>query len=962
LNDGDAAISAIAVDSREVGAGCIFFAREGWFIDSHQFIPQAIASGASALVVTRPDAVPAGCGIPVLVSDNEDRDLGLLADRFYASPTSALRVFGITGTNGKTSVAWLLAHVLEQAGERPAIIGTVGHSFNGVTRVARNTTPDGLFIHRFARECLDQGATALVMEVSSHGIELQRIAGVAFDVVAFTNLTVDHIDFHKTFDGYRAAKTQLFTLVSDDSRSRGKSVHRIVNVSSAEGECLANVVEARGDKATRVTVSDTIQTKMSVQISDCRTIDFRLTGSLTVDGVTKSVELGMPGLHNAENLAVVLGMARAVCPTWSNALPSLAHYRGVRGRIERVGANADASSNLPAAFVDYAHTPDAVERVVAVITDSGLAAESTILVGAGGDRDATKRPLMLKAALAAGGRVVVTSDNPRSENAADIADQMCADLSDEERARVTVDLDRGRAIVAAVTSNPAGGVWVLGKGHERYQEVAGTRFHFDDAQWVRWALWSMAEEVALSDVPFLAGWSIVDLAEAMGGRVEQNSAGLINRWFTDTRSPVRNGVFVALTGPRFDGHTFVSAAVDAGARVVVVERAVAVPEGVAVIVVDDTLTALQSAAARLLRERRSMARGFRVVAITGSNGKTTTKELVGALFAATGRQVLSTPGNWNNDIGLPLTVGMLRVGDDCAVLEMGAGQRGDIARLSAIAQQDTGVITSIGYAHVEGLGGLDGVRTEKLGVLAARRPPVAILPGIDAAGLRAHLSRDYPARVIEAGGANSPLRVSQAGGGDNVHVVASDGGLDGTFSFPLRGVHNLDNLCTALIAFAATQNGDFSWPSVDEITEALSAFVLPGGRQKSVRIGDRLMVDDTYNANPSSVAAALNLLSSYSSPRWVVLGDMEELGQTSESLHHGVGVQAAELADRVIAIGLRSSATASGAGAKGVHFENWQSASLWLAEHTPPEATIWVKGSRAAGLERLVAALKQAWE
>jgi murE/murF fusion protein len=952
LVDGDPTISSIAVDSRLVTPGSLYFAREGWFIDSHQFIPQAVAAGASAIVVTRPDAVPPACPVPVLVSTNEDRDLGLLADRFFAHPTHRLLVVGVTGTNGKTSVAWMTAAVLEARGHRPIVIGTVGHAFAGRVVNARNTTPDGLFIHGYAAQCLAQGATALVMEVSSHGLQLQRIAGVAFDVVAFTNLTPDHLDYHKTFDAYREAKALLFSSVVEYSRAQGKSPVRVINISSQEGMSLAERHSQQSDALMTVCTSDSRRDDARLVVDATNRDVTGSSGSVYLDAQPFPFVLHQPGAHNLENLAVVCGIAASVNGSQLlRGIDALQGFAGVPGRLELVAAQHAPEGP---AFVDYAHTPDATVRISDVIVQSGQGGDSHIVLGAGGNRDRSKRPLMLQAALLAGGHVTITADNPRDERPEDICAQMCE--GELNNPRVTVELDRARAICGAIDRAPAGGVWILGKGHERTQEIAGQFYHFDDAQWARWALTRRRQAIALADVPFVSGWSLRDLARITGARVHGQLTRTLGPWFTDTRAPVVGGLFVALVGERHDAHDHLQAAVDAGARCLLVSRPPAMDCPIPWVQVDDTLAALTALAKQALVERRTMMSPLWTIGLTGSNGKTTTKEMVAALLRARGQSVLATPGNWNNEIGVPLTVGGLCIGHDCAVLEMGAGAPGDIAHLAAIGGHDVGVVTSIGPAHLERLGGLDGVRREKARVLVARPDTVAVVPLDERDRLLATLER-APATVWTFGGVGADLTVEVSG---DVALLSGPGGWVCEVPIPLGGYHNACNLAAAILAISANRAGGLELPAAALVQQAMATLQVSGGRLRRVPMAGRLVIDDAYNANPASVAASLSLLKAAQGVRVAVLGGMEELGDRSEELHRQTGAVAASCADLVVAVGPRAQAIADGAGEVAVWVNTIDEAVERLAMVAAP-ATLLVKASRAARLERVVQGLATRW-
>ena len=975
LRDGDADVTAIVTDSRAVVPGALFFAREGWFVDSHRFLASAQEQGATSFVVTRPDALEGTDYAPVAHSTAEDRDLGLVCDRFFGEPTMELKVYGITGTNGKTSTAYLLEHILRELGERPAVIGTVSHRFEDHVIPAKNTTPDGLTIHGFAREAKSLGATCLVLEVSSHGAELGRIAGVAFDVVGFTNLSVDHLDYHKTLEAYQGAKELLFSEFLEASSVRGKRTHAVAWTESAGVDTVgATMLAASAPTGTRTRVGVDAEADLQVEALrwlGTRGVELRATahgrlnpgavsdgavsdGAVSEGAASKGAGVEqvvatstLVGSYNLENVAVALAMVHATHPDrLADAADALQRFAGIPGRFEA----AFAVDGIPTAFVDYAHTPDAVARAARVLADLDDT-QGTVVLGCGGDRDRTKRPQMTRAALEALPHVVLTADNPRSERVEDILDEMVADV--DGAARAVRIANRSEAIERAIR-DAQGPVLIAGKGHETYQEVDGVRYHFDDREEARRSCRARMLNCPASAVPLLSGWSVERIAAAMGGRVVRRGA---NRPFgvlsTDSRTIGRDDIFVALKGARFDAHTFVEMTDAAGAGLVIVDADAELPSvSCGVVAVPSTHVALQRLATALLTEARTRRDGLRVLAITGSNGKTTTKELAAALL---GEQALATPGNFNNHIGLPLTVAAIAPKHRYAVLEMGANAPTDIAELAAIATPDVGIITSIGLAHVEGFGDLDGVRNAKMGIGASGLETVVV----PAAQVTAS---DWPA--------SNPLQHGMLTFGDQgaattatMTVTRADAFgpacLDGAdISLGLPGLHNAMNLAAAVLGVQAL-TGAVLEPA--DIAARVSDLALPAGRLRRETIAGRVLIDDAYNANPASMEASLRLLAGMPSPRIAVLGEMRELGDAAAELHAQVGAIAAECADIVMSVGASASAIAEGANS-AQHFDDIADAVAYLAASTPAGATVLLKGSRGARLEQLISPLRQAWE
>src|SRR5215213_1451866 len=454
-------IAGLAYSSQSVTPGALFFCVPGFKSDGHDFAPDAVRRGAVALVCERPLAL----GIPEVIVDDVRAAMGPAAAKFYGDPTAELYVAGITGTNGKTTTAFLVRHLLEAAGEQCGLLGTVKSVVGGAEEEVERTTPEAIDLQATFRRMLDAGDSACAMEVSSHALELGRVAGIRFACRVFTNLTQDHLDFHASMEDYFAAKRRLFD-------GPGPAV---VNVDDPWGERLAGEVGA---------VSFGVESDADYRARDVR---FDLSGSTftceTPEGV-RELRAPLPGLFNVQNVLAAVAAARSLGVELDAIAAALPGFGRVPGRFEPVDEGQDFGL-----LVDYAHTPDSLENVLRAaraITSGRLVA----VFGAGGDRDRSKRPLMGDAARRLADRVIVTSDNPRSEDPERIIDEVIAGAgSGAER-----EVDRRRAIAMAVESAAAGDVVVVaGKGHEQGQEFEnGRKEPFDDVTVAREALRSRA--------------------------------------------------------------------------------------------------------------------------------------------------------------------------------------------------------------------------------------------------------------------------------------------------------------------------------------------------------------------------------------------------------------------------------------------------------------------------------------
>jgi UDP-N-acetylmuramoyl-L-alanyl-D-glutamate--2,6-diaminopimelate ligase len=481
----DAEIRALAYRSEGVTDGALFFCVPGFTADGHDFAPDAVRRGAAALVCERPLEL----GVPEVIVESVRASMAPIAAAFYGNPTRDLRVVGVTGTNGKTTTAFLVRHLLERTGVRTGLLGTIWSVIGGRQDEVVRTTPEAIELQRTFREMLDAGDAACAMEVSSHALELHRADAIDFDCAIFTNLTQDHLDFHGTLEEYFGAKRRLFV----PPHSTPPRV-AVINVDDPWGGRLARELDEGGHGAP---LTFGLSGGADLRARDVRSSATGARFTCVADGEEAVIELPLPGLFNVTNALGALAAARALGIPLVEAATALASAPSVPGRFEPVDEGQPFS-----VLVDYAHTPDSLENVLTAARE--LLAESgggrlVCVFGAGGDRDREKRPLMGAAARRLADHVVVTSDNPRSENPEAI---IAAIVEGAERAGggsvLEVEPDRRRAIERAVGLASDGDiVLIAGKGHEQGQEFAGGRkVPFDDREVAREALRALARRAA----------------------------------------------------------------------------------------------------------------------------------------------------------------------------------------------------------------------------------------------------------------------------------------------------------------------------------------------------------------------------------------------------------------------------------------------------------------------------------
>ena len=456
----DKEITGINIDSRLIETGHLFIAVKGTQTDGHSYISGAISKGATAIVCeTMPTETVDGVTY-ILVKDSEE-DTGLIATYFYGNPTSKLSLVGVTGTNGKTTVATLLYDVFRYFGHKAGLISTVCNYIDGKPMPTEHTTPDPITLNKLLGEMVEAGCEYAFMEVSSHAVDQKRISGLAFAGGIFTNLTRDHLDYHKTVENYLKAKKKFF----DDMP---KSSFSLVNLDDKNG-----LVMTQNTKSKVYTYS-----LRSLADFKGRILESHFEGML-LDFNNKELVVQFIGKFNAYNLLAVFGAAVLLGKSEEEVLVALSTLKPVAGRFDAI-----RSPEGYTAIVDYAHTPDALVNVLSAIHGvlEGKGKVITV-VGAGGNRDKGKRPVMAQEAAKQSDRVIITSDNPRFEEPQDIINDMLAGLSKDDMRKTISMTDRKEAIKTACMLAEKGDViLVAGKGHENYQDVKGVKHHFDDKE------------------------------------------------------------------------------------------------------------------------------------------------------------------------------------------------------------------------------------------------------------------------------------------------------------------------------------------------------------------------------------------------------------------------------------------------------------------------------------------------
>ncbi len=922
----DIEITGITSDSRKVEKGFLFAALPGVKTNGTEFLREAYEKGAVAAVFPKTAAVP---DLPMvgIFADDVRLTLAKMAAAFYAPQPDI--VVAVTGTNGKTSTANFTRQIWEFLGKKAACIGTLGVVTNDFTAYGSLTTPDSVTLHKELQNLAKQGYQHTAIEASSHGLEQHRIDGIRVTAAAFTNITRDHLDYHKTMENYLNAKLKLF-----DRPLASQTV--VLNADIPEYEQIADYCRSKGLKIIDYGKKASV---LKLKESQMDTNGQMLT--LEIEGREQTVRLPLAGTFQAMNALCALGLAIASGEDAEQAAAALAELKGAPGRLEFIGERRNGAS----VYVDYAHTPDALETVLKALrphTEKRL----HVVFGCGGDRDPGKRPQMGAVCNELADVVYVTDDNPRSEDPVLIRSAILPACPKG------IDIgSRALAIRTAVAGLEEGDILVIaGKGHETGQLIKGVMHPFDDREEARKAI----DE---ADAPL---WTAREIATAANGKTAENFD--IFGISIDTRTLKKGDLFVAVKGEKTDGHDYAAAAIEKGAAGVLVSY---IPADVApeqAIVVVDVLKALEAMA--LHARNRGKAK---IIGVTGSSGKTSTKEMLKTALGAVGK-THTTAGNLNNNIGMPLTLARLPADADFAVIEMGMNHAGEMTELTRLAQPDIAVITMIGSAHREFFKTLEDTAYAKAEIFKGMpKDGIVFLNADDSQfSLLKKEAQKNGLTDIRSFGATakddiSLLNVSQTAEGSEITVKIREQSY--TYTLCLPGRHQIQN-SLGVAGILKALNVDMAGA-----LQALGQLQPLKGRGQRFQIacpdGTFTLIDDAYNANPESMRAAIRVLGGLTPAndgrRIAVIGDMLELGEESENIHKNLAGDLIEnKIDRVYAVGPDSGALFDilPEQMRGIKKPVSDELAAVIRSEITADDIVLVKGSFGSKMAKIVEALK----
>ena len=900
----------LKLDSRDIQIGDVFVAFKGQQSDGAKYISAAIENGAVAILVDAASDLTAEAleaatkQVPVKVIDGLKDVLGALADEWYGKPSKEVTIIAITGTNGKTSCASWVAQALNINNTPCATIGTLGVILpDGTNLGGYLTTPDVLSLHRILAYLLEQGILMVAMEASSIGLEQGRMDGLRIAIAGFTNLSLDHLDYHQNMQEYEIAKSKLFAWPG-------------MRLAVLNGDDEAGLRLAKQSVAAKtLTYSLDLTSGADLRAVHYTFHDYGLSFMLHTDHGDTQILSRLVGEHNISNLLLVIGILEGLGWSLTRISRTLSKLEAVAGRLETVEPIINPQ-NKPLVVVDYAHSPDALKRALEALKPNAEAREGRLICvfGCGGDRDRVKRPAMAKIAEELSDLVYITSDNPRTEEPQCILDEIVAGFSSPKSERLAlVEKDRDYSILYSIlTAEAEDVILIAGKGHEDYQEVHGVRHYFDDRQWAALAL-------LMRD-----GLNVC----------------------SDTRQLEPGQFFVALKGENFDAHKLLNEVEQKGAIAALISepnKELELPQ----VQVQDTQDALMT-----------MSKAWRalfdlpVIAVTGSNGKTTTKEMIASVLqAAYGKDYLATQGNLNNHIGVPLSLLRLRAHHKMAVFELGMNHPGEIAVLSDLCRPTVAVLTNAQREHQEFMLTVEAVAQENAEVFAyLSKKGVAIYPGaseytvlwdaLSSSKKSLRFAIDNPSVEVYATDISHDA--------EGVNFLLNTDKAETTIALKIPGEHNVSNALAASSACLA------AGITLNKVKQGLENFEPVSGRlQNYVLENGTQVIDDSYNANPDSVRAAIDVLSALPSPRLLVLGDMGEVGPEGPQMHREVGEYAKQQGiTNLFTFGVATKETSQAFGKGAQHFDEIE--ALYQAVDALEPTAILVKGSRSMRMERVV--------
>ncbi len=890
-------------DSRNITENDVFFCIKGYKTDGHKFTEVAVDNKAGLIIAEKNISV----NCPVIYVKNSRKAAAIITALFYDFPTKKMKVIGVTGTNGKTTISVIIEQILLSNNISTGLIGSLGYNVNGKHFSSERTTPDIIELNRIFDQMVNANVEILVMEVSSHSLFLNRVFSVEFDLAIFSNISRDHLDFHGSMVEYKKAKKLLFEIVEKENQPS------IINIDDAYGleiyNSLHSLKQSVSFKKADISISET---KMNFKGSDF---------VVKTSNQSFNYHSNLVGKFNVMNLVQAISAVKIIKPEILEIgiVSAIKKLKNINGRMESVSNEQNIGI-----FVDYAHTPDAMENSLSTIKKLNTGRIITVF-GAGGDRDKGKRTEMAKASLKYSDFTIITTDNPRTENPADIIRDIVKDLKMMDS--FWIISDRKLAIETAIKFARSDDiVYIAGKGHETYQEIGRRKRFFDDRIIARECL----KKKEVKKLGLALPLDILNLEKILSIKIPSSMENLIFASIsTDSRTIKENSLFVALKGESFDGHNFVNKIEENKNIISIISNENFISEST--LIVNDTAIAYGQIAKKYLS-----CFNVKKIAITGSYGKTTTKEFLYNILSSQAK-TLKTYENENNQIGLPKTIFNINEGHEFAIFELGSNHFGEIEFLSKICLPNIGIITAISASHLEFLIDLEGVFKEKKSLFN-------YTSGVKIASGDNHWFKNYQDVIKIGTNENCDFIIHEIKNKTNfLQFKLNDE------SYSINSIVNYQIYNASLAIICAKKLGI----SQKEIYRGLLKENDLKHRMEIREIKNQTILIDCYNANPQSMKSAIEFWVSFKKnlPHIAILGDMLELGNESENYH----LEIRKLLDEI------SNGYLIGVGEKAMifkgdlHFNNVeQLIHSEIINNFPKNAVILLKASHGIHLEKIL--------
>ena len=823
-------VKGLAINSKKIKKGYIFFAIKGLKSNGEKYIAEAVKKGASVIICSRKCKYK-NEKIPIIKTSNIRNYLSKIASKFFQLKPK--NIIAVTGTNGKTSVADLFYQILSLNNIPVASIGTLGLKYKGKTIKSNLTSPDTILLHQDLEKIKKNKIDNVIIEASSHGLHQSRINYLKLKAGIFTNFSQDHLDYHKTMNSYLNSKFILFKNIL----SKGKTI--ISDKTIKEFEFLKKIANRRKLKIIDVSV---INKKIS-KIKNLKLNEFQ-----------------------SKNLSMAIAAAKFCNLNEEKIFNSLKKIKDVSGRLELVRV----FSNNIKVYVDFAHTPDALKKTLKALRDL-YGDNISIVFGCGGDRDFKKRPMMAKIVNSYCKKIYITDDNPRNENPHRIRQTILKYIKDRDCFNIG---NRSKAIHSAIiNAEPNDVILIAGKGHESEQIYKNRVIKISDKQIIK-RLNSKIKKISLSQQNYLQNQKILN--EIQSNFKAQNFNGIS----IDTRMLKKDNLFLTIKGKNNNGAKFVTKALKKGAKYIVSSQNIKKQKN-KTIKVKNEIKFLNKYASKKREKTRA-----KIIAVTGSAGKTSLKNLIKDLLNNFGK-TLSSPKSYNNHFGVPLSLSQLKIEHKFGVFEVGMSKKGEIDKLTKLIRPHFGIITNIGEAHIENFKNLRGIADAK----------GEIIQNIEKGGTIILNRDDEYFTYLEKKAKKNNLKIVTFGINkkSNVQLVSKSKKRDQE----LLTIKIKEKILKVKIKNINFYNVLSSLALLDELNLNLNTIINnfknyepSEGRGKIHNIKrykkNFKLIDESYNANPISVKNAIQKLGSIKKQKfkkYLLLGDMLELGQKSEILH-----------------------------------------------------------------------------